>query len=274
MEAVGKRYSGHYRPKGAGSALPRIDFWSLWNEPNLGVDLAPQTLNSVDPPQGGTKIEVAPALYRHLADAAWTALHKTGHGADTTLVGQLAPIGQVGPKLPGYFAAMTPIRFLRALYCVGTDYEPLTGTAAAERQCPTSAAASKRFRAENPALFDATDYSVHPYPYALAPNVKVPGEPDDAELANLPTFFSALDKTQHAYGSSKHFGVYDTEFGYQTDPPNVQAGNLTPARAAASGTTGASTCTGRCRACCPTTSTSSPIRRRSRTRPTPASPAA
>jgi hypothetical protein len=232
VEAVGTRYSGHYRPRGASSSLPRVDFWSIWNEPNLGVNLAPQTLGSVSPVKAGTAIEVAPAYYRRLADAAWTALHTTGHGSDTTLIDNFAPLGQVGPKLPGNYAVMTPIRFLRALYCVGTDDKPLSGQAAAERQCPTSAAASKRFRAENPVLFDATAAGLHPYSYAQAPDEKVPGQPDDAELANLPTFFAALDKTQQAYGSSKQFGVYDTEFGYQTNPPNVQAGDITPAKAA------------------------------------------
>ena len=232
VQAVGTRYSGHYKPKGASSPLPRIDFWSIWNEPNEGVWLAPQTLDSLHPLQQGTKFEVAPAEYRQLADAAWTGLHKTGHGSDTTLLGQFAPIGQVGAKFPGNYAVMTPIRFLRAMYCVDTNDKPLTGQAATERQCPATAAASKRFRAQNPALFDATDFSVHPYPYLLPPNGTVPHEPDDAVLGNLPTFFAALDKTQQAYGSSKRFGVYDTEFGYQTNPPNSQA-DLAPAKAAA-----------------------------------------
>ena len=232
VEAVGKRYSGHYTPKGAHGPLPRIDFWSLWNEPNLGTSIAPQTLASVNPIKGGTTIEVAPAYYRQLADAAWTGLHKTGHGSDTTLIDNLAPLGTVGKIFPGNYAVMTPIRFLRALYCVGSDYKPLTGQAATERQCPATPAASKRFRAENPVLFDATDVATHPYSYAQAPDAKVPGQPDDAELANLPTFFAALDKTQRAYGSARRFDVYDTEYGYQTDPPNVQAGNLRPATAA------------------------------------------
>ena len=41
VRAVAMRYSGHYKPAGASSALPRVDFWSIWNEPNNGQDLAP-----------------------------------------------------------------------------------------------------------------------------------------------------------------------------------------------------------------------------------------
>ena len=43
VEAVGKRYSGRYRDEDTGhSRLPRVSFWSLWNEPNQGGWLTPQ----------------------------------------------------------------------------------------------------------------------------------------------------------------------------------------------------------------------------------------
>src|SRR5581483_11063381 len=32
VRAVGTRYSGHYKPPGANSPLPKVDFWSIWNE--------------------------------------------------------------------------------------------------------------------------------------------------------------------------------------------------------------------------------------------------
>ncbi|MGH2877627.1 MAG: hypothetical protein ACRDLV_15350, partial [Solirubrobacteraceae bacterium] len=34
VKAVGERYSGHFRPPGQSSPLPRVSFWSIWNEPN------------------------------------------------------------------------------------------------------------------------------------------------------------------------------------------------------------------------------------------------
>ena len=42
--AVATRYSGHYTPPGQSSPLPRVNFWSIWNEPNLGIYLAPETV--------------------------------------------------------------------------------------------------------------------------------------------------------------------------------------------------------------------------------------
>ena len=73
VRAVATRYNGHYKPAGASSPLPRVDFWSIWNEPNNGQDLAPQAVDH-------STVEVSPAMYRRLLDAAWSALEATGHG--------------------------------------------------------------------------------------------------------------------------------------------------------------------------------------------------
>lgn len=225
VEAVGKRYSGHYTPPGASSPLPRESFWSIWNEPNIGVMLAPQSVN-------GPTIESSPTQYRKLADAAWTALQKTGHGHDTTLIGELAPAGSTLHGAPGNFSAMAPLRFLRVLYCVGTDFKALSGAAARLRGCPATTAGTKGFAAANPVLFHATDFADHPYPQGLPPNVATPNEPDYAELAELPKLFSTLDRLQRVYGSHRRYDVYDTEYGYQTSPPDTQSGTVTPALAA------------------------------------------
>jgi len=133
VRAVATRYSGHYKPAGASSALPRVDFWSIWNEPNNGVDLAPQAIDH-------STVEVAPAMYRRLLDAAWSALQATGHGQDRVLIGEIAPRGQTVGDQPGNFSQMVPLRFIRALYCVDGSLHPLQGQAAVERSCPSTAA--------------------------------------------------------------------------------------------------------------------------------------
>ena len=46
---------------------------------------------------------------------------------------------------------MVPLRFIRALYCVGPSLKPLQGQAAAERGCPTDAAGTQQFRSAHPA---------------------------------------------------------------------------------------------------------------------------
>jgi hypothetical protein len=225
VRAVGTRYSGHYIPPGASRPLPRIDFWSIWNEPNIGIFLAPQTTDH-------SKVEVSGKLYRNLLDAAWSGLQATGHGHDTILIGETAPAGATFGNAPGLFAAMAPLRFLRALYCVNSSYKPLRGNAAALRGCPTTAAASAKFEAQNPGLFHATGWAHHPYPQGLPPNKITPNEPDFAELAEMPKFERVLDTLQRVYGSHERYPIYSTEYGYQTTPPDVEAGTVSPALAA------------------------------------------
>jgi hypothetical protein len=224
VRAVATRYSGRYTPPGQSSPLPRVNFWSVWNEPNLGTFLAPEA------PHGGSPIEVAPRLYRGLVDAAWTALHATGHGSDTILIGETAPTGVLHGV--GVFNVMPPLRFLRALYCVDTAYKQLRGAAATARGCPATAAGSARFAAENPGLFHASGFADHPYPQGLPPDEHTPDSADDAELAQIPNLVALLDRVNRTYGSSTRFPIWSTEFGYVTDPPNTLGGAIPVARAA------------------------------------------
>lgn len=226
VTAVGKRYSGHYKPQGASTPLPRVDFWSIWNEPNIGANLGPET------PAPGSPIEVAPRLYRGLLNAAWTSLHKTGHGGDTILIGEIAPAGATFKGAPGLFSVMTPLRFLRALYCANAAYRPLRGTQASERGCPTTAAAAAKFKAQNPALFKASGFADHPYAFtSLPPNERTPHEPDFTTLAAFPTLEKSLDRLQGLYGSHTSLPIWSTEYGYITNPPNPQY-TVTPKLAA------------------------------------------
>jgi hypothetical protein len=225
VKAVGTRYDGHYTPAGSSSPLPAVKFWSIWDEPNYGYQLAPQALNGV---------EVAPRLYRGLLDAAWSALHSTGHGGDTILIGETAPRGA---NVPGIADGMVPVQFLRALYCVSSSYQELRGAAASARGCPTTAAASGAFRADNPALFDASGFAAHLYTagQVAPPDLPSPtNEPDWVGLADVTKLEQALDRLNAVYGSSTHFPIYNTEFGFQTDPPASNCGCvfLSPASAA------------------------------------------
>jgi hypothetical protein len=227
VRAVGERYSGLYTPPGQASALPRVSLWSIWNEPNYGVDLAPQAVRY-------STVEVSPRLYRGLLDAAWSALRSTGHtvSRDTILFGELAPRGITVGDNPGNYSGMVPLRFLRALYCVDSNARQLRGPSAAIRGCPTSAGGSATFAAAHPALFQASGFAVHPYPQGTPPTFIAPDEPDYADLASLPRLEHTLDRLQQTYGSTKRYPIYSTEYGYITDPPAHVARGVTPALAA------------------------------------------
>lgn len=226
MHAVGTRYDGHYTPPGQSAPLPAVRFWSVWNEPNYGAQLAPQAVDN-------STVEVSPLLYRELVDAAWTALGQTGHAGDKILIGEVAPRGQTTNGQPGNFSGMVPLRFIRALYCVDGLLHPLQGTAATARGCPATASASKQFPSQHPGLFHASGFAIHPYPQGqVTPNVPTSNEPDYADLPKLPNLEATLDGAVAAYGLSTKFPIYDTEFGYQTDPPEKIARAINPTLAA------------------------------------------
>jgi hypothetical protein len=220
VQAVGKRYSGTYKPKGASQPLPRVSFWTLWNEPNFGEDLGPQSTN-------GSKVLTAPIMYRNLLSAGWSALQETGHGRDTILIGETAARGSEptpphrgAPQGdPGNFGQTRPLLFIRTLYCVNSSFSELRGAAAAAEGCPTNAAGSRAFRKNNPALFQATGFGDHPYPQNEPPNEDTDNQVDYADFTDLPNLERTLDRLQSIYGSGKRFPIYNDEFGYITDPP-------------------------------------------------------
>ena len=213
-------------------AFSRADFWEIWNEPNWGPSLAPQATNR-------SSTSTSPSLYRGLLDAGWTALQRTGHGRDTILVGSLSPRGfsarpsaRFPQGLPGSFSTTKPLQFLRTLYCVDSRYRQLRGAAAGAVGCPTSAAASRSFRGQHPALFGASGFGIHPYPFDLPPTQADSNDPDYVEFSQIPHLTAALDRVQRAYGSHKRLPVYNTEYAYETNPPNRSNHFVSPATAA------------------------------------------
>jgi hypothetical protein len=232
VAAVGRRYSGSYRPgqasasatsasgppgAGRGRALPRVSFWSVWNEPNQPGWLAPQWQTV----SGRPEME-SPVLYRSYVDSAWSALLRTGHGParDEILVGELAPEGSEGPDLD-FRSPIPPMSFLRALYCVDQDYRPLRGAAAAPLGCPQQGGAS--FVSANPGLFNASGFAHHPYSFFLAPSVPMP-DANFVPLADLGRLERGLDAIFAAYRVRRHLPLWLTEYGYETDPPNTCRG--------------------------------------------------
>ncbi len=223
MHALGTRYSGAYDPRtgtlapGNPNDLPRVRFWSIWNEPDYGPSLAPQALPGV---QG---VEDSPRMYRALVDSAFSALRATGHGADTIVIGELAPRGN---RDFGNFNGMLPLVFVRALYCLDGNYAPLRGAAAALRGCPATAAGSAQFAARNPGLFLASGFSDHPYMSFFAPDSEQYSPASLAanytSLALIGQLGTALSRVLAAYGSHRILPIWDTEFGYMTSPPKRQ----------------------------------------------------
>jgi hypothetical protein len=219
VQAVGTRYDGAFTPKGQHSPLPAVKFWSIYNEPNFGEDLGPQAID-------GSRVSYAPQMFRGLLTAGWNALQQH-HRHQTIIWGEFAargnnfhlPWSKAPQGLPGNYGQTKPLSFLRTLYCVDANNRPLRGGAAAAAGCPTTGAAARRFRANNPGLFNASGVSDHPYPINGSPVRDGLNDPNFASFPALGKFGRLLDRLTGAYGAHPHFGIYNTEYGYITHPP-------------------------------------------------------
>lgn len=220
LDALGTRYSGSYTPAGASTPLPRVSYWSLWNEPDQPGWLTPQWGAVDSTRKDSALVPRAPGIYRDLVDAGYAALSETGHGKDTILIGELAPKG-VNPPLNAEdkpeTRQLSPLRFVRELYCVDRDLQPYTGTGAVVRGCPPD---PREFVKDHPGLFRTSGFAHHPYALLEKPTQRSDHR-DDVPLADLPKLERTLRAIKRRYGQGHgSVPIYLTEYGYQTRPPD------------------------------------------------------
>jgi hypothetical protein len=191
--AVVRRYSGAYAPPGE-DALPRVDMYSVWNEPNIPGFFEPQW-------QAGEngRVPASPHLYRSMVDAAYAAI-KEVRPDTTVLVGGLAPRGSYDTaELAG---GVPPLAFVRELACVDRQLEPLTRSGC------------ERFRKVR-----GDGFSIHPYGFGTPPEES--GRRDDVHIADLGRLIDLLRALARQGRVDQGLGeLYITEFGYKTDPPD------------------------------------------------------
>jgi hypothetical protein len=127
---------------------------------------------------------------------------------------------------------VAPIPFLKALYCVGAGYAPLTGSTARALGCPSDGGdARAAFVTSHPGLFEATGFAQHPYSFFLAPAAEMT-DPNFVALADLGRLEQGLDRIFATYSVDRRLPLYLTEYGYETNPPNPFRG-VSPATQAA-----------------------------------------
>ena len=202
---------------------PTVHTWEIYNEPNFGDDLAPQSVHGV---------ATGPAMYRRLVDAAWQAFGATHRTHDTIIIGQLTARGLSGGRLPGNFSQTKPLIFTRALYCVDSRLRPLRGAAAKAIGCPTTASASRSFVRLHPGLFHASGFGIHPYPQGLPPTRDSSHDSNFITFNTIPHAESVLDGIDRTYHVRGGIPLYNNEYGYVTRPPANNRVFASPAQAA------------------------------------------
>ena len=195
--AIGTRYDGT-RTDSAGQPLPRVALWSIWNEPNHPGFLLPLSSSRGTP--------IAPRLYRDLLRHGVDGLRRASHASSTILFGELLPIGH---SRPGTRRTIKPIKFLRELFCLDGSWRPYRGSAARSRGCTG-------FRR----VSGVSGFAYHPYTRPDGPQGREPTG-DDATIRSIGRVTTALDRAaDRGRLWRRGLKVWNTEFGYQSDPPD------------------------------------------------------
>jgi hypothetical protein len=215
VKAVGKRYSGRFNDENDnGQVLPRVAFWSIYNEPNQQGWLTPQWRK-----RGSEVVPWSPVMYRELWYYGRAALDQTDHKDDFVLIGETAPLGSRQRNAP---SPIYPKRFVRELFCIDANGRRYTGAKAKRRKCSLL----KKING-----FRYTAWGHHPYTKLLAPTKRDPNR-DAITMANIGDLSALLDSVSAKSGAGPKTNlVAMTEFGYETDPPDPFSG-ISPAQQA------------------------------------------
>jgi hypothetical protein len=184
-QALASRYSGSFPdPTDPARALPAVNYFEAWNEPNLEEYLAPQW-------SGGENR--AANLYRGLVNSFYAGVKKAAPRAKV-LAGSLAPFGDE----PGG-ERTRPVLFLRNLFC-------LEGGILRKTRCP------------EPVHFDI----LSDHPIAVGAPTRSATSPLDVTTPDLGRLTKVVEKAEDVKrvlpAGKKPLWV--TEFWYDSNPPD------------------------------------------------------
>jgi hypothetical protein len=196
--AVARRYSGRYRdPASPTRRLPAVRLWTTWNEPNHTSFLLPQWRR-----YHGHWAPRSPHIYREMHEHAYAAINAVEED-NRVLLGGTAPIGAVGR---GPRKSIPPLQFLRELACVDRRGRPL----------------------ERPECVDfkplqADGYAHHPYSFYASPDTPSIDR-NNVTFGDLDRLSRTLERLHELGRTTTRLPIYITEFGYETNPPDVIRG--------------------------------------------------
>ena len=196
--AVARRYDGRHRdPAQRGGVLPAVRLWTTWNEPNHSAFLLPQWRR-----ENGRPVPRSPDLYRELHARAYAAIKSVNPG-NKVLIGGLSAEGMDGR---GPRDAIPPLHFLRELACVDRRLNPIYRNGCRDFE-----------------PLRADGFSQHPYSLYSAPDVPS-RETDFARMGDLDKLSNLLEALHRRGRTTSRLPIFVTEYGYETNPPDVVRG--------------------------------------------------
>jgi hypothetical protein len=189
VKAVVRRYG----TQAEGSFGGQVTLWSLWNEPNLEHYLMPQLQRT----RLGT-IDLAAARYRQLWLAGWRAIAKYDPPSrNRVLFGETAAIS-------------SPMDTLYAALCLDELGRPFKGRLRTLHGCG------------RPQRLPIAGLAVHPYNnYAVGSVFTRSFTKDSLPMAYLGRAHRLLERAARYGRIPRGRGLYLTEFGFQSSPPDL-----------------------------------------------------
>jgi hypothetical protein len=195
-QAVARRYDGSFPdPSNPGSDLPAVQLYTIWNEPNESEFLEPQWKRT---PAGW--VPESAQIYRNMYDDAYAQI-KSVDSTDKVLIGATSANGSTTPGR----GDVPPIEFLQSLACVDGSMRPLSVPQCAGYQ-----------------PLQADGYANHPYSLTTTPGTSS-SDTNDVPLADTSRLESLLHQLYLDGRITRDLPLYDTEYGYNTDPPDPYA---------------------------------------------------
>jgi hypothetical protein len=190
--AVARRYGA----QAAGSHGGSVILYSMWNEPNLEHYLFPQTAM-----RSGRRVDVAAKRYRELWYEGWKAISISDPPRrNNVLFGETAAIS-------------SPMETLSTALCMDPNGHPFKGKAKRIQGCM------------HPQKLPIGGIAVHPY------NNHASGSPfsrsyskDSLAPAYLSRLHRLIGRAERLGRIPKGRGIYLTEFGFQSNPPDGNFG--------------------------------------------------
>jgi len=182
--AVAKRYRG------------RVSLYSIWNEPNLEHYLYPQKgFGSRGP------VDVAAKRYRSLWWEGYKAIRREDpRRRNKVLFGETAAIS-------------SPLDTLYAALCLDEEGRPFRGSLRRKQGC------------SNPRKLPIGGIAVHPYAKDAVGSVFTrTGTSDSHPMAYANRLHTVLDRAERYGRIPRGRGIWNTEFGFQSNPPDRQRG--------------------------------------------------
>lgn len=191
VKAAVKRY-GSTATAADGAYGGQVALWSLWNEPNLEHYIWPQLQRS----RYGT-IDLGAARYRQLWLAGWKAIAKYDPPSrDKVLFGETAAIS-------------SPMDTLYAALCLDEDGNPFKGRMRTLQGCGKAQ------------KLPIAGLALHPYNnYAIGSVFTRSHTKDSLAMGYVSRAHKLLDRAARHGRIPGGRGIYVTEFGFQSSPPN------------------------------------------------------